>query len=293
VHGFEKPDQYTWRKSPGGGILGGPVRIPGLYNGKDRTFFLVSYEADSSKQDRPFEARVPTEPERRGDFSQTINLVGTGLVQIYDPWTTLGTGANARRTVFPGGVIPASRLSPIGLAVANLYPLPGRPGGARIAQYNYAADPVQEISQKQYSARVDHNIGPRQRIFVRLSRLDRGQGPIALPFPYIYSAPVVGTSPFGNSPRTFDSAAVDHSITLSPSLVGSFRYGFVERSAPQFNPLHPPDPATLGLPAVVLANQAVSGFPQFNLGENFPSFGTQVRLQRWFSHNLLGTIYKI
>ena len=276
-----------------GGILGGPVRIPRVYNGKDRTFFMLSYEADSSKQDRPFEARLPTDLERKGDFSQTINLVGTGLVQIYDPWTTTGTGTTARRTVFPGGIIPSSRLSPIGLAVARLYPLPSRPGAARIAQYNYAADPVGEISQKQYSARVDHNMGARQRMFVRLSRLDRGQAPIALPFPYVYSAPVVGTAPFGNSPRTFDSAAVDHSATLSPSLVGSFRYGFVERSAPQFNPKDPPDPAMLGLPAAILANQAVVGFPQFNLGENFPSFGTGLRLQRWFSHNFLGTLYKI
>ena len=126
-------------------------------------------------------------------------------------------------------------------------------------------------------------------MFVRLSRLDRGQAPIARPFPYVYSAPVVGTSPFGNSPRTFDSAAVDYTITFSPTLVGSLRYGFVGRSAPQYNPENPPDPGTLGLPPAILQNQEVKGFPRFTINENLPAFGTAIRIQKWFSHNSLAT----
>jgi len=226
-------------------------------------------------------------------LSQTLNLVGTGLVQVYDPWTTTGAGTTARRTAFPGAVIPAARLSAIGLAVAKLYPAPNRSGVPRIGQTNYFAAPVGEVTQKQYSIRFDHSLSASQRTFVRLSRLNRGQQSAGLPFPYIFSAPVVGTGPFGNAPRTFDSMGLDDTITFSPTLVGSLRYGFVERSAPQFNPKNPPDPAMLGLPAVILSNQAVKGFPQFNLGENFPSFGTNRRLQRWFSHNALATFYKM
>ncbi len=276
-----------------GAVAGGPVVVPKLYNGKDRTFFLFSFESDRNKQDRPFEARVPTDLERKGDFSQTMNLRGPGLLALYDPWTTTVTGSTARRNIFPGAVIPTARLSSIGLALAKLYPQPSRPGVPRIGQFNYFASPVAEVTEKQYSARIDHSLSSRQRMFVRLSRLDRGQRPVTLPYPYIFSAPVVGTGPFGNSPRTFDSVAMDDTISFSPTLVGSLRYGFVERSAPQFNPKEPPDAALLGLPAIILANQAVKGFPQFNLGENFPTFGTNVRLQRWFSHNILATVYKM
>ncbi|RPJ81459.1 MAG: hypothetical protein EHM18_16905, partial [Acidobacteria bacterium] len=119
-----------------GGVFGGPIWIPGLYNGKNRTFFLVSYEADADKRNIQFRGRVPTELERKGDFSQTLNLKGAGMVQIYDPWTTTGSGSNAKRTPFPDSKIPAERLSPIGLAVAHMYPLPTTPGTPRIAQFN-------------------------------------------------------------------------------------------------------------------------------------------------------------
>jgi hypothetical protein len=276
-----------------GGVFGGPVLIPKLYNGKDRTFLMLSFESDSNKNDWPFQARVPTDLEKKGDFSQTINLNGTGLLQIYDPWTTTGTGNTARRTPFPGAIIPTARMSPIGLAVAKLYPQPNVSGVPRIGGTNYFAAPVSEISQKNYSARIDHAVATSQRMFVRLSRLDRGQGPLGRPFPYVYSAPVVGTSPFGNSPRTFDSAAVDYTITFSPTLVGSLRYGFVGRSAPQYNPENPPDPASLGLPPIILQNQEVKGFPRFTINENVPAFGTAIRIQKWFSHNSLGTFYKM
>lgn len=277
-----------------GGIIGGPVRIPKLYNGKDRTFFLFSYEYDANQIDYPFQARVPTDLEKNSNFSQTLNLMGTGLVQIYDPSSTVGNVSNVSRTAFTGGIIPASRVSPIGLAVAKLYPAPNLAGAPRISQFNYFADPVQEITQRQNSGRVDHAIGARQRMFVRLSRLDRGQFlSSGLPFPNVFSAPVVGTNPFGNSPRTFYSAGVDDTIVFSPTLVGSLRYGFVYRSAPIYLPsLNPPDPASLGLPAGILANQEVKGFPQFTLGENFPAFGTQVRKQTWFEHVVLATFSK-
>ena len=49
-----------------GGVFGGPVLIPKLYNGKDRTFFMLSYESDSNKSDWPFQARVPTDLEKKG-----------------------------------------------------------------------------------------------------------------------------------------------------------------------------------------------------------------------------------
>jgi len=254
---------------------------------------MFSFESDANKNDRPFEARVPTALERTGDFSQTLNLRGTALVQIYDPWSTVGTGNNATRTMFPNGRIPAGRLSSIGMAVAKLYPEPNEAVAPRVGQFNYYASSIAEITQKNYSGRVDHTISPRQRTFVRISRLDRGQFPVNLPFPYIFNSPAYGTGPYGNAPRTYDSMGVDDTITLFPSLVGSLRYGFVGRSAPQFNPKDPPDPAMLDLPAVIISNQQVKGFPQFTLGENFPGFGTNRRIQRWFSHNFLGTFYKM
>src|SRR5262249_30468150 len=148
---------------------------PRLYDGRNRTFFTFSYETDTDARELTREARVPTEAERGGDFSQTLNRLGTRTLEIYDPWTTTGSGNTATRTAFAGGRIPASRLAPTGLAVARAYPLPTRSGTPQIGQFNWASSGIYEVIQRQVGARVDHVISPRQRAFVRFSRLTRKQ----------------------------------------------------------------------------------------------------------------------
>jgi hypothetical protein len=98
--------------------LGGP--IPGMNKGEDKKFFFFySIEAPLTERPGPLRSfRVPTEAERRGDFSQTRDLNGN-LIAIRDPQT----GQN-----FPGNVVPANRINPNGLALLNLLPLPNIEG---------------------------------------------------------------------------------------------------------------------------------------------------------------------
>jgi hypothetical protein len=273
-----------------GGVFSGPVQIPGLYKGRDRTFFLASYESDLEDRDETFEARVPTDLERKGDFSQTLNRLGTRTLEIYDPLTTTGTGSAARRTEFPNSTIPASRITATGRTVAGLYPLPNQPGPAQIGRYNWAFAGIVAVSQKQFSARVDQVISERQKMFARFSRLKRRQAVDDL-FPGAFSTPV-GEN-LGTEWRTFDSVALDDTITFSPSLQGSLRYGFVERSSPRNIPTTLLDPSPLSLAAIILDNQATKAFPRFQLGENFAEFGSSKREERWYSHTVLATFYKI
>src|SRR5687767_6597926 len=98
-----------------GGTLGGPLR-------RDKTFFFVSYEGSRRKTGITRILTVPTELQRRGDFSQTLDARGNQVV-IYDPATTSG----AVRTPFSGNIIPQDRLDPVALRIAALYPLPNRP----------------------------------------------------------------------------------------------------------------------------------------------------------------------
>ncbi|HEY2932543.1 MAG TPA: carboxypeptidase regulatory-like domain-containing protein [Acidobacteriota bacterium] len=283
-----------------GGVVSGPVFLPrfgkggpGLYNGRNRTFFIFSYESDLDPRDLTKEARVPTALERTGDFSQTLNRLGTGIVQIYDPLTTTGSGAAARRTAFAGARIPAERLSPIGLAVAKAYPLPNLDVPAQINRLNWVGSGITEVEQTQWSMRIDQRISERQRMFGRYSRLTRRQAGLTNEFPAAYSYPSGGTSDLGIENRYFDSVALDDTISFSPAFIGSLRYGFSGRSSPRTVPVGLLNPSGLNLPPVILQNQSFAGWPRFQLGESFPEFGSSLRAERWYTHTGLGTFYKI
>jgi hypothetical protein len=84
LSGLSKP---TFRFNQFGGAAGGPLVLPHLYNGKDRTFFFVSYEGVRWVQGLISSGSMPTVLERQGDFSSTRNQAGQ-LITIYDPLTS-------------------------------------------------------------------------------------------------------------------------------------------------------------------------------------------------------------
>jgi hypothetical protein len=113
-----------------GANLGGPVKIPGLWSqGADRKLFFF-YSLEAPRGQRPpgpiRRYRLPTELERRGDFSQTRDQQGRPIF-IRDPQRTgacnILTGGPG---CFPGNIVPAGRIDPNGLALLNIFPLPDR-----------------------------------------------------------------------------------------------------------------------------------------------------------------------
>jgi hypothetical protein len=100
-----------------GMTIGGPVIIPKLYNGKNKTFFFFTYEnihstTNLTGSDAPVDT-VPTDAERGGDFSALLKL-GTNY-QIYDPFSTQGPNAQGRytRNPLPGNIIPGNQINPV------------------------------------------------------------------------------------------------------------------------------------------------------------------------------------
>jgi hypothetical protein len=280
-----------------GGMVGGPVILPGLYNGRDRTFFMFSFELTKDASPRTREGRVPTDLERMGDFSQTLNRLGTGIVEIYDPWTTVGTGNKATRTLFPGSVIPQNRLDRTGLAVMAAYPLPNMSITPQIGVNNWAGAGVYQVLEDSYSIRVDHVISSRQRMFARYSRLTRADEFVPVLFPGVLSFTGPGQADLGIQHRYFHSLAVDDTITFTPSFVGSFRYGLSTRNLPKILGVAEgttlADPSLLNLPQIVLDNQATKGFPIFNMAENVPQIGARIDVENWYTHTGLATFYKM
>ncbi|MCL4855322.1 MAG: hypothetical protein KJZ78_28500, partial [Bryobacteraceae bacterium] len=95
-----------------------------VFDGRNRLFWLLSYEGLRQRSADPGAANFPLAEWRNGDFSTLLNAQGQ-QVRIYDPLTT---NASGQRELFPGNRIPASRIDPIARAVMNLYPMPNSPG---------------------------------------------------------------------------------------------------------------------------------------------------------------------
>lgn len=146
-----------------GGTLGGPVRIPDIYNGKDKTFFFVDYQGTRIRKGLTLFATVPLPAWRTGDFS--------GFNPIFDPSTTTVVGGVATRTQFPGNQIPLSRFDPVALKLLNDFPLPNVPGTvdpSGVAN-NYLSSPSQQDDSDGFDVRIDHKISDSDSLFARFS----------------------------------------------------------------------------------------------------------------------------
>ncbi|MBL8174852.1 MAG: carboxypeptidase regulatory-like domain-containing protein, partial [Bryobacterales bacterium] len=110
---------------------GGPVVLPKVYNGKNKTFWFFTYEANKFGDPNvgASTSTVPREAWRNGDFSDLLRL--GAAYQLYDPATiAVAPAGRFSRQPIPGNILPASRLTQTGKALMNLYPLPNAPGTA-------------------------------------------------------------------------------------------------------------------------------------------------------------------
>jgi len=149
-----------------GASLGGPVRLPHLYNGKDRTFFFVAWEAYSLRSGSTISTNLPTPAMQQGDFSQLTDGQSRP-VTLYDPWSTAGAPQSYSRAPFPRNVIPAGRRSPFAAYYYSVMPQPNQPDvNPSVAANWFGPNPTRQ-NDWTYTTRIDHRLGDRDRIFGR------------------------------------------------------------------------------------------------------------------------------
>ena len=200
-----------------GGAFGGPVEIPGVYHGKNRTFFFVGPERIRQQLTFARTYTVPTVKERTGDFSDLLR-VGS-IYQLYDP-ATRRTAPNGRFISDPllGNIIQPSRISPITTNMLKYWPLPNAPGSAD-GTNNYVS-PTDGKDEWYWAlvVRIDHNLSDRHRIFFSTRRYDRN------------NIDADAYRPPGGVGLTWTirsrGASFDDVYTFSPSLVMNSRFGY-------------------------------------------------------------------
>ncbi|HYP06949.1 MAG TPA: TonB-dependent receptor [Bryobacteraceae bacterium] len=196
-----------------GGSVSGPIEIPKLYSGKNRTFFMYGYEGIWSFDPSPWVVEgVPTAAMRNGDFSSLLAL--GSRYQIYDPYSTVPVenGRFSRQPV-PGNIIPQSRINPAARAIASLWDAPNQPGTVD-GTNNYQKGKNAQDTYWNHIVRIDHNINEQQRFYVRTNFTDL-QRP-----ENIRHNNAVGD----NFYRYNKGFAVDHVATLSPRMFLNTRY---------------------------------------------------------------------
>jgi Carboxypeptidase regulatory-like domain/TonB dependent receptor len=202
-----------------GGSLGGPVYIPRVYDGRDKTFFFITMEKVIDRNPQTVINTVPTELERNGDFSQTFaDNAGTQLIRIFNPLTTrAGPGGSLIRDQFEGNKIPADLIDPIAQKILSYYPLPNQP-----TRTNNRIDLAKRLSDSsRMDMRFDHNIGSRHHLFAIYGRNNSDQsseGLTNIAFPREGVNGQLAT--VQDRPRR---AVISDTVTFKPTLIGEFR----------------------------------------------------------------------
>jgi hypothetical protein len=245
-----------------GGVVDGPVYIPKLYNGRDKTFFLASYERlkNSEGGDAQF-FTVPTAKMRTGDFSELLsNTCANGAacpVRIFDPATAQATGT-VSRTPFTNNVIPNARLNPAAVAYLNLYPLPNVAGAGLTNNFYSAA--VRSSNYRGWLGRIDHTINQNHHVYANYYHSFNPENR------YNWAGTVNGVNPtLGFEYRTNDGGNVGYTATLSGSTVFDLKTS-LNRFRQERRPGQTFDLAQLGLsPQFVAAARGYQYLPRFDI----------------------------
>jgi hypothetical protein len=247
-----------------GFTISGPVFVPKVYDGKNKTFFFFNFEQINDHGVSTPAAQVPTALQKSGNFSQTFTSSGA-LITIYDPLTTIADptrGSGFSRTAFPGNIIPANRINPITSKIMSYYPDPTVAISPTI-QNNWSQNFGLITHQNKYFTRADQNFGDKNRLFFRYGFQT---SPKKSPYTNI-AFPGETTNGGGNQESIAYTYALSDTHTFSPNLVGEFRFGYT-RSVIKLLPLSVGfDITSLGLPSYLKNASADAIFPYITLAD--------------------------
>jgi Carboxypeptidase regulatory-like domain len=213
---FNFPTKAPKRFNTFGGSLGGPVTIPHLYNGKDKTFFFFDYEGNRKSTSDPQELLVPTQAERNGNLSTFVAANGTPLM---DPFT----GRPYPNNTIPSGSACQSAqdcINPVAVSLLKYYPLPNANLNVASPSFNYQTLVPIPSSTDGWDLRLDHTINSKQQVYARYSWKNvlanqGGSGLLANQFlPNVVAR---------DHNRSF---LVSYNYDISPTFINEFRFGF-------------------------------------------------------------------
>ena len=261
-------------KNDFGGTLGGPVRIPHLYNGTNKLFFFFSWEQIRFAPGGTTTSTVPTLAERNGDFSDLLintNSEGTNPCdgttmyqgQIFDPATQKTVNNTPCRTAFPNNTIPIGRFSSVAKNLLNYYPLPTN--GDQFNNYSLnASTPINNTTE---TIRIDFNPSERNKFYGSYSSRENNLLTGGLP-----------SLPYPVTPNSWKQDFITHfgrfgwDYIFSPNVLNHFNFGYNRSNSQNYQQSIFAN--TNWNTQIGLVNAPLSkNFPQITTGSSFPNLG--------------------
>jgi outer membrane receptor protein involved in Fe transport len=239
------------RRNQFGATVTGPVTIPKIYSGRNKTFFLMSWESFRGVAGSTNLGVVPSLLERQGDFSQSYDATGK-LIPLKDPLASGTCSATNATACFPGNKIPANRISPIAMAALNFYPLPNLVGANNERSYAAAPD-----SWDNFLFKLDQKISEKNTTAFRvMQRWETSTNP--------FSGSTTGTFP-ATTATTQELYGLSDTHVFTPSLINEFRAGLTRTLDSELSGFSGTNwAAKFGIPGTT-TDPTLEGFPKFSI----------------------------
>ena len=240
-----------------GAVVGGPVIIPKVYNGKDKLFWFFAYEGLKDSQPNTTFLTVPTAKERQGDFSDLLKI--NSSYQLYNPYSAVVNGTTVTRSPYLNNIIPSDQLNPVALALLKYYPEPNivAPRSDGFNNYGNTAPTTDDYNNQ--LARIDYNMSDRNRMFFDVRRTGYLQ---------------VKNNYFGNLStgslltRSNWGSSFDDVFTVNSTNVIDLRLNFTRMDEAHPSPSAGFDPTSLGLPSYLASNSQYLQLPFISFATN-------------------------
>jgi len=282
------PSIHEWtaphRENQFGVFVGGPIVLPRIYNGKDKTFFSFGYEGVRNLAPVVGQTTVPTALMREGIFTEAPTTV-------YDPNSYDATtgkrmpiaAATCNGTPYPAGYcIPQSEWNKVATAVLQYLPPPNLSGIAN--NYEYVENLTDDDNQ--YNGRIDHNFSANQRLFIR-GTVDADN--------HVQNSPLTNTASGLDGwyqDLTADLFAIGDVWTISPSALLQITYGFARQSNLQlYNNFYLHKATDFGFSSQFASEQQIPGVPYISFtGLQSPDY--QAGFNHWdhYTHSLNASV---
>jgi hypothetical protein len=275
ARGFFSPTKAFRNQNEYGFTLGGPIVIPKVYNGRNKTFFFVSYDQFNLRGGQLTGLNtIPTAKMLQGDFSE---LPGT----IYDPRSTkLNADGSVTRTPFAGNIIPKSAFSSVSSKMLPFIPQPTLPG---LTNNIIAPLSSPKTDQRTHGVKIDHAISEKHHLSGMYNSTDRPS--IKSPAPSRL-LPVGNTTAIANynlQDVTTIVSRINYDWTISPNLLNHIGVGYSRFRNPNFSLAYnqgwvQPNGGKLGLTGLQFDN-----FPTVMFTQGYTRFGDDIASDNYFN----------